>query len=158
MEEKKKLNKIYKRVFILIFILILIDQITKGIIYTDFQEFNVNTTENIKHIFISCIIIFIIFRYILNKNRFIKNSSRYILSFAVAGGIGNLIDRIIFHYIRNFIEIKNFTNINLSYIYIFIAWLGMAIILTIDTADIITEKKKRVKEIEKNVDERKNFK
>lgn len=158
MEDKKKLNKIYKRVFILIFILILIDQITKEIIYTNLQEIHVNTNENIKYIFISCIIIFIIFRYILNKNSFIKNSSRYILSFAAAGGIGNLIDRVIFHYIRNFIEIKNFTNINLSYIYIFIAWLGMAIILTIDTADIISKRKKRVKEIEKNVDERKKFK
>ena len=84
----------------------------------------------------------VIIRYIFNNKTFIKIYTRIILSFGISGGIGNLIDRI---WNKSVILFINFNNIelNISYIYILIAWIGMAVILTKDTAKFLQDKKNK---------------
>ena len=138
MKKKEKLI-----VFILIIILLLIDQITKIIaIKQGWMIRKTDTNGNVQYILTSIIIVLVIIRYIFNNNSFIKIYTRIILSFGISGGIGNLIDRI---WNKSVILFINFNNIelNISYIYILIAWIGMAVILTKDTAKFLKNKKNK---------------
>lgn len=137
----KKKEKII--IYIFIIILLLIDQITKIIaIKNGYTIQNTNTNSNGYYIFINIIIVLMIIRYIFNNNLYIKMQTRIILSFAIAGGIGNLIDRVWNKRVIVFINLNNHLELNLSYIYIFISWIGMAIILTINTTKFLKNKRK----------------
>ena len=136
MSKKQKIT-----ILIIVIGLIIIDQILK-ITYITKTGINIEkTTDNISYIIISIIAIIAIIRYILNDNSFIKMDSRIILSFAIAGAISNMIDRIWAGNVINNIKIPSFTDINLSYIYIAITWIGMAGVLTKYSIDRIKEKK-----------------
>lgn len=138
MKKKEKLI-----VFILIIILLLIDQITKIIaIKQGWMIRKTDTNGNGQYILTSIIIVLVIIRYIFNNNSFIKIYTRIILSFGISGGIGNLIDRI---WNKGVILFINFNNIelNISYIYILIAWIGMAVILTKDSVKFLQDKKNK---------------
>ena len=139
----KKKEKII--IYIFIIILLLIDQITKIIaIKNGYTIQNTNTNSNGYYIFINIIIVLMIIRYIINNNLYIKMQTRIILSFAIAGGIGNLIDRVWNKRVIVFINLNNHLELNLSYIYIFISWIGMAIILTINTTKFLKNKKEKI--------------
>lgn len=138
MKKKEKYS-----VCILIIVLLLIDQITKIIaIKQGWMIRKTDTNGNGQYILTSIIIVLVIIRYIFNNNSFIKIYTRIILSFGISGGIGNLIDRI---WNKSVILFINFNNIelNISYIYILIAWIGMAVILTKDTAKFLQDKKNK---------------
>ena len=125
----------------LVIVLTTIDQILKFIYITKQGIEKQKTTDNISYILISIISIIILVRYIINNNQFIKMDSRIILSFAIAGATSNIIDRIWAGNVINNIKIPSFTDINLSYIYITITWIGMAVILTKYSINRIKEKK-----------------
>lgn len=134
-------------------VLISIDQITKIIMYRQNNIIgNMDKSSRGYYIALSLIILISIIRYVLNDNRFIKFDTRLVLSFAIAGLIGNVIDRIWLGYVINFIKINELININLSYIYIFIAWIGMAIILTKNSMKILKDRKikKGIRDEDKN--------
>ena len=136
-------------VFILIIFLLLIDQITKIIALKKWWIVkNSNNGSNGYYILISIIIIFMLFRYILNNNTFIKLYTRIILSFGISGGIGNLIDRIWNKNVILFINLNNHIELNISYIYILISWIGMAVIFTKDSVKFLQDKK--IKRTDKN--------
>ncbi len=136
----KKKEKII--IYIIISILLLIDQISKIIaINRGWTIQNTNTSNNGYYVFINIIIVFMLIRYIFNNNSFIKTFTRIILSFGISGGIGNLIDRIWNKNVILFINLNNHIELNISYVYILIAWIGMAVILTKDSAKFLHEKK-----------------
>ena len=120
-----------------------LDKLGVGILSTEKSE------NNISYILIEIIAIGAIIRYIKSNNSFVKMDSRVVLSIALAGVISNLIDRIWKGCVINYINIPKFTQINLSYIYIIITWIGMAVILTKFTAKRIEEKKNK-KNVTKN--------
>ena len=130
-----------KKIIILIISLILLDQILKITIGIKNGILPNDAKDNISYILLSIIAIIVLSRYILNNNSFIKLNSRIIISFALAGAVSNMIDRIWFGKVITYIEIPGFMAINLSYIYIAITWLGMAVILTKYTFDRIEERK-----------------
>ena len=148
MKEKER-----KILTILILSLILIDQILKIFLYkSNFQIINNNgwgigvfnntkTENNLAYILISIIAVMALVRYIKSNNTFIKINSRVILSFSIAGAISNAIDRIWNGGTINYINIPNFSALNLSYVYFLITWIGMAAILTKYTSDRMKEKK-----------------
>jgi len=128
-------------ILILIISLLIIDQILK-ITYITTQEINIEKSiDNTSYMVISIMAIILLVKYILNDNSFIKMDSRIILSLAIAGATSNIIDRLWAGNVINNIKIPSFTDINLSYIYILITWIGMAIILTRYTVNRIKEKK-----------------
>lgn len=150
------------KIGILVIILTLIDQIIKICMLAINPQITLSSgwgfvleqgtrsDDNGTYILMSIIIIILIIRYITSKNSYIKNDSRIVLSFAVAGAISNVIDRIWKGYVINYIQIPYFTTINLSYIYILVTWVGMAVILTKYTISKAKEKKlKKAMEKEK---------
>ena len=95
------------------------------------------------YIIISIIIVLMIIRYISNENTYIKKGTKTILSLAVAGAIGNMIDRIWNGYVIVFINLGKDFYINFAYIYIIIAWVGMAAILAKNSYLFLKERKNK---------------
>ena len=150
MKDKEK-----KLLIVLIAILVLVDQVIKIVIYNSKIQvlnssgwgigvLNNNKTENnLAYILISIVAVIALVRYIKSNNSYIKMNSRVILSFTIAGAISNAIDRVWNGGTINYINIPNFSALNLSYVYFIITWIGMAVILTKYTSDRIKEKKER---------------
>lgn len=127
----------------MIICLIILDQILKIAYIVNSQITIEKTADNMSYILISIIAIIVLVKYITNENQFIKMDSKVILGFAIAGAISNMIDRIWAGSVINNIKIPSFTDINLSYVYITITWVGMAVILTKYSINRIKEKKKK---------------
>lgn len=126
----------------MIIILLLLDQISKIVFlkigatgYTKSIENNVAY-----RLLISIVVSILILRYINSNNSYIKNDTRIILSIGVSGIIGNLIDLIWNKEVITFINVFSDIKINLAYIFIIIAWVGMAVMLTKNTMNFIKEK------------------
>ena len=141
------MNKKEKKIIIiLILILVLIDQISKILIVINtnqnvgFVLKNIFTSTNISYILVDIIAILALVRYISKNNQFIKLSTRIIISFAIAAAISNMIDRL-WNAGVIALNFKNYLSLNLSYIYVFIAWIGMAVLLTIYTSKKLKEKR-----------------
>lgn len=145
-----------KKVLIIIFIITLIlDQITKIVAYVNGWNITMNSDSNSNgyYIIMTLIIVIMIIRYIKNDNIFIKTDTKVILTLAISGAIGNLIDRIWNQNVIIFIDLGRSININLAYIYILIAWIGLAGILTKNTMKILKDRKNGEKNgFEKNKD------
>lgn len=145
-----------KKVLIIVFIITLIlDQITKIVAYVNGWNITINSTSdsNGYYIIMTLIIVIMIIRYIKNDNIFIKTDTKVILTLAISGAIGNLIDRIWNQNVIIFINLGRSININLAYIYILIAWIGLAGILTKNTMKILKDRKSGDKNgFEKNKD------
>lgn len=140
-----KKNKKIAYIFFII-LLISIDQCIKIILMktTDLKNQLYLNSNNNYYIIASIIIIILIIRYISNDNIFIKKPSKIILGFGIAGAFGNLIDRIYFGGTINYIGINSGFRINLSYIYVMVAWVGIALILSKNTMDFLQKKNKKI--------------
>ena len=148
MKEKER-----KILIFFIVILIFIDQILKIVIFKANIQIgntsgwgigvlnNIKTENNLAYILVSIVAVIALIRYIKSNNTYIKMNSRVILSFSIAGAISNAIDRVWNGGTINYINIPNFSALNLSYVYFIITWIGMAVILTKYTSDRIKEKK-----------------
>ena len=144
--KKNKNIKENKKLIILIIISLILDQITKFISYK--QKINLAPSElamenNGYYIIMSIIIALMIIRYISNENTYIKKGTKIILSLAVAGAIGNVIDRIWKGHVIVFINLGKDFYINFAYIYIIIAWVGMAAILAKNSYLFLKERKNK---------------
>ena len=133
-----------KMLIILIIATVVLDQITKIWLYKkQIATISDSGNNNGYYIIISIIIVLMIIRYISSDNLFIKLDTKIILSFGVAGAIGNVIDRIWNKNVIVFIKLGDYINLNLAYVYILIAWIGMALILAKNTVNFMKEKKLR---------------
>lgn len=138
MKEKKD-----KKILIIIFFIALIlDQISKIIAYTNGWNISSESSNNGYNIVITLIIVLMLIRYISNDNTFIKLDTKIILTLAISGAIGNLIDRIWNQNVIIFIDLGKSIHLNFAYIYVLIAWIGFAAILTRNTMVIIKNRKK----------------
>ncbi len=124
---------------ILIFIVFLIDQITKYYFYgKNFyfisNVFGVTSTTNTGAVFgilkgYNLILIFVSIAIILLCFKWLKEKSfNYVpLSFIIGGAFGNLVDRLIFGYVRDFIDFKiwpvfNFADTIITIAIVLIIW------------------------------------
>lgn len=138
MKEKKD-----KKILIVIFLIALIlDQISKIIAYKNGWNISSEASNNGHNIVITLIIVLMLIRYISNDNTFIKLDTKIILTLAISGAIGNLIDRIWNQNVIIFIDLGKSIHLNFAYIYVLIAWIGFAAILTRNTMVIIKNRKK----------------
>ena len=84
-----------RKLLLIIFIIALVlDQVTKVIGYVNGWNININSDNSNNGYYIIMTIIIVIIRYISNENTFIKLDTKVILTLAISGAIGNLIDRI----------------------------------------------------------------
>lgn len=138
-----------RKILSIIFIIALVlDQVTKVIGYVNGWNININSdnSNNGYYIIMTIIIIIMIIRYISNENTFIKLDTKVILTLAISGAIGNLIDRIWNKNVIIFMDLGKSIYLNFAYIYVLIAWIGLAAILTKNTMKILKEKKERKSE------------
>lgn len=161
-----KIKKEYK-ILIFIFILILIDQISKFIAFKNndfivingvlkFKIFNdvsgcydVNTNSTIMYILTNLIVAIIAFQFITSQNQFVDKKIKVFLSLIIAGGISNCIDRVFRGYVLEFIDFTDFLNVpilNLADIFILIGWIAMAAIFASFTAKELKNRKSIKKE------------
>ena len=135
-----------RKLLLIIFIIALVlDQVTKVIGYVNGWNININSdnSNNGYYIIMTIIIVIMIIRYISNENTFIKLDTKVILTLAISGAIGNLIDRIWNKNVIIFMDLGKSIYLNFAYIYVLIAWIGLAAILTKNTMKILKEKKER---------------
>lgn len=161
-----KIKKEYK-ILIFIFLLILIDQISKFIAFKNndfivingvlkFKIFNdvsgcygVNTNSTIMYILTNLIVAIIAFQFITSQNQFVDKKIKVFLSLIIAGGISNCIDRVFRGYVLEFIDFTDFLNVpilNLADIFILIGWIAMAAIFASFTAKELKNRKSIKKE------------
>ena len=143
---KEKQNK--KILLIIFLVALILDQVSKIISYANGWNINLNTdtSNNGYYIVMTIVIVLMIIRYISNENTFIKLDTKIILTLAISGAVGNLIDRIWNQNVIIFIDLGKSIYLNLAYIYILIAWVGLAAILTKNTMKILKEKGMRKNE------------
>ena len=143
---KEKQNK--KILLIIFLVALILDQVSKIISYANGWNINLNTdtSNNGYYIVMTIIIVLMIIRYISNENTFIKLDTKIILTLAISGAVGNLIDSIWNQNVIIFIDLGKSIYLNLAYIYILIAWVGLAAILTKNTMKILKEKGMRKNE------------
>ncbi len=141
-----KKNKIVKLIWGISIVLILIDQISKFVVQYYAQEtigdgiFSITlientgmafglSTGNTKNIVLTMIILLIIANFIRNQKDRIDTKTAIAISMILAGGVSNLIDRIVHGGVIDFIKIKGFAIFNLADCYIVIGWVLLVVFL-----------------------------
>ena len=155
-----ELKKIFKIIVILGLILIIIDQTSKILINRFVSEdisiipnkvltitkvenegiaFGINK-QNLGNIGLTAIILVVIFNYIISQKEKLTKPVVVYLSFMIAGGISNLIDRIFKGAVFDFIKVGNFPVFNFADMCIVCGWFLFLISFIKTTAiDLKTE-------------------
>ena len=147
-------NKTVRLIVILITIFIIIDQASKilainlvdGTFGNDIFKFEIanntglafgfNDGSNVKNIFIMTFVLIIVIRFIKKENELIDTKTAIALSMVLAGGLGNLIDRIFRGAVLDFIKIYKFPIFNIADVLVFIGAVLLVIFLVIFTRKI----------------------
>ena len=161
-EEKKKLKKLYFVLAIMVFIIIFIDQLSKVLVIhygeitgiadkivlkpAEMQNGMYDETSRGVTILSHLVIVAIIFGIIKSDNQFITKRTKILLSFAFAGGISNIIDRLCRGYVVEFINIGNFPAFNIADVCILIGWISFVAIFASFSAKELAKKKSKADE------------
>ncbi len=153
-DEGKKNFKPYV-IIILVILLIVIDQISKFYIVENIGKeikniipnvlnftyvenrggaFGVGQNSTMMFVLVNIIILGIIIRFMIIQKDRIDRKTQVILSMILAGGISNLIDRIVRGFVLDFIDfspIISFPVFNIADILIVIGWLSLAIVTAV---------------------------
>ncbi len=162
--QKLKSNKLLINAIIMAIILLVVDQITKVIIiknninitlipniltiYTVKNTggaFGVGEGNTVMFIITNLVVLGLIIRFIYLQKDFMDKATLYTLFVILAGGFGNLIDRIFKGYVIDFINIFpsiNFPKFNLADVYITIGWIVLAFIFALYSYKEIKNSKK----------------
>lgn len=148
-----KKNKIIKLILIITICLIIIDQISKIVIQYKYENpvgdiigielvknpgvaFGLNS-GNTKNIILTSIILMIVVNFIRTQKNKIDNKTAIAISMILAGGISNLLDRIIKGGVVDFIKVKYFAIFNIADCYIVVGWILLVIFLIKFNKDIV---------------------
>lgn len=147
-------NKTVKLIIILVTIFVILDQTSKILVSNLVSEpigndyFKIEVTNNtglaigfndgsnVKNLFIMVFVLFIIIRFIKNQIEQIDKKTAVSISMILAGGIGNLLDRIFRGAVLDFIRIYKFPVFNLADTFIVIGAILMVIFLICFTRKI----------------------
>lgn len=149
MKENKKLSKESILLISIVTIIILIDQILKvwvqslgeisvisGILNFKMSQnysaaYGIGSNSTIMYVLTNIVILGIIFKFITTQNEFVDKKLKVFLSFIIAGGISNVIDKIVKGYVMEFIDFGQVINLpvfNVADIFILIGWVAIAAI------------------------------
>ena len=140
-------NKVIRLLVIVVTILIVVDQTTKLLVSNKLvngsignEKFGLEITSNTgmafgfndgingKNIVLTIFILLIIITFIKNQLERIDTKTALALSFAISGGISNLIDRIFRGGVFDFIKFYNIT-FNLADIFVVLGWILLVVFL-----------------------------
>ena len=149
---------------LLILTLIIFDQLTKWLVITNIKEnsitviqnilnftyvenkgvaFGINSNGGISNIIISIFVIIIIIRFMVKQREMTNKFTNISLALILAGGFGNLIDRIFRGRVIDFID--NFPTFNIADILVVIGWIAFALNMAIYTTRELKNLKKELK-------------
>lgn len=149
MKKDKKLTKQEILLISIVVIIILIDQILKiwiqstremsiisGVLNFRVSENNnaaygIGSNSTIMYVLTNLVILGVIFKFMTTQNEFVDRKLKIFLSFILAGGISNVIDKVIRGYVTEFIELEqavNFPVFNIADIFMIIGWVSIAAI------------------------------
>ena len=144
---KKDLIKVKekkKHIYVIIFAILIVDQIIKiilsvigditvipnvlqfHIVQNTQGTYGVDTDSTILYVFSNIIVLGIVYRFLKIENQFVDTKLKIFLSFVLAGGISNLIDRLVRGYVVEYIDFTNVVPLpilNLADIFIIIGWI-----------------------------------
>ena len=135
MKNVKKINKVDIAIILIIIAIIVIDQVSKIIVQNvgtinieqnTYSTFSTDSNSAMMYIVTNLIIIVIITRFMLSQNQFIDKVLKVFLSFIIAGGISNLIDRIVRGYVLEWINISKIDWLpmfNIADILVLVGWI-----------------------------------
>lgn len=93
--------------------------------------YGIGSNSTIMYVLTNIVILGVIFKFITTQNQFVDRKLKIFLSFILAGGISNVIDKIIRGYITEFIDFKQVINLpvlNLADLFVLIGWVAIAAI------------------------------
>lgn len=98
--------------------------------------FGINSNGRVTNIIISIIVMAVVIRFMLNQKEMMNKFTSISLSLILAGGFGNLIDRIFRGTVIDFIDISpifNFPTFNIADILVVVGWISFALSMAIYT-------------------------
>lgn len=144
------MKKRYLKMIIIILILIMIDQAVKGIIVNNdieiFANIKIECIQNfggaygiggdstVFFILVNIVVLGIIIKFICSQKDRVDRKTLFSLILILAGGFSNLIDRIVWGYVVDYIDITNyfeFPVFNIADIYIVMGWIMLFICIII---------------------------
>lgn len=111
--------------------------------------YGIGSNSTLTYVATNVVILGVIFKFITTQNAFVDTKLKVFLSFILAGGISNVIERIVRGYVTEFMdfgEVINLPIFNLADIFIIIGFVAMAAIFA-----KFTVKEWRDKKVEKNL-------
>lgn len=142
MKNVKKISKFDIAIIIIIIAIIVIDQISKIIVQNTYSM-GTDSNSGMMYIATNLIIIVLITRFMLSQNQFVDKILKVFLSFIIAGGISNLIDRIARGYILEWINISRIEWLpmfNIADIFVLAGWILVVGKFTYFTAKELRQK------------------
>lgn len=148
-KKEKKLNKESILLISIVVIIILIDQILKiwiqnvgeiniisGVLNFKVMQntsaaYGIGSNSTIMYVLTNLVILGVIFKFITTQNDFVDKKLKIFLSFILAGGISNVIDKIIKGYVTEFIDFKQVLDLpvfNVADVFILIGWISVAVV------------------------------
>lgn len=111
--------------------------------------YGIGSNSTLTYVATNIVVLGVIFKFITTQNAFVDTKLKVFLSFILAGGISNVIERVIRGYVTEFMdfgEAINFPVFNLADIFIIIGFVAMAAIFA-----SFTVKEWRSKKVEKSL-------
>lgn len=153
-KKEKKLSKEVILLISIVVIIIFIDQIFKiwienvkevniipGIL--DFKvsqntsaAYGIGSNSTGMYVATNLVILGVIFKFITTQNQFVDRKLKVLLSFILAGGISNVVNRVIRGYVTEFIDFGQVIGLpvlNIADIFVLIGWIGVAAIFAVFT-------------------------
>lgn len=148
-KKEKKLTKEAVSLICIIISIILLDQILKiwiqkvgevsmipGILNFKVNQntsaaYGIGSNSTIMYVLTNIVILGVIFKFITTQNEFVDRKFKIFLSFILAGGISNVIDKIMRGYVTEFIDFKQIGNLpvlNVADIFVLIGWIAIVAI------------------------------
>ena len=145
----KKLTKESILLISIVVVIVLIDQVLKfwiqsvgeisiisGILNFKVSENNsaaygIGSNSTMMYVLTNVIILGVIFKFITTQNEFVDKKLKIFLSFIIAGGISNVIDRLLRGYVTEFIDFGQVANLpvfNMADLFVIIGWVAIAAI------------------------------
>ena len=148
-KKEKKLTKGTILLISIVVIIILIDQglkiwvhntgeisIISGILNFKVTQntsaaYGIGSNSTVMYVLTNLVILGVILKFITTQNEFVDRKLKIFLSFILAGGISNVIDKVMNGYVIEFIDFKQVINLpvfNIADLFVFIGWVAVAAI------------------------------
>lgn len=148
-KENKKTDKQKILLIIVVAAIVIIDQVSKIIVINKGEitiipqvlsfkvtqntnaAYGIGSNSTVMYVITNLVILSVIFKFLTTQNEYVDQKFKIFLSFILAGGIANVIDRVFRGYVVEFIDFKQIINLpvfNIADLFVLIGWVSVAAI------------------------------